>query len=182
MPTASGPSVADEARISIEIRRADAADEPALTAIDLETRSAAVTPAPDPAPGYAVFDGRAAAQDTLVAVVEGEPAGLIAIAHPTALESHSHVYEVIELAVATEQRRNGIGRALLEAAVGEAAARGARRLTLRVLSTNPGARALYESAGFAVEGVLRGEFLLEGRYVDDLLMARALTPRPERYL
>jgi ribosomal protein S18 acetylase RimI-like enzyme len=86
------------------------------------------------------------------------------------------VYEVIDLAVATEYQRQGIGRALVEAAVGEAAARGARRLTLRVLSSNPGARALYESAGFAVEGVLREEFLLEGRYVDDLLMARALTP------
>ena len=176
MPTASGPWMADPDRISIEIRLAGAADEPALTAIDLQTRSAAVTPAPDPAPGFALFDGRATPQDTLVAVLEGEPVGLIAIAHPTGLESHSHVYEVIDLAVATEYQRQGIGRALVGAAVGEAAARGARRLTLRVLSSNPGARALYESAGFAVEGVLREEFLLEGRYVDDLLMARALTP------
>ena len=168
--------MADAERISIEIRSANAADEPALTVIDLQSWSAAVTPAADPAPGYALFDGRATPQDTLVAVLEGEPAGLIAIARPTALESNRHVYEVIDLAVATEHQRKGIGRALVEAAAGEAAARGARRLTLRVLSSNPGARAFYESAGFAVEGVLRGEFLLEGRYVDDLLMARALDP------
>jgi RimJ/RimL family protein N-acetyltransferase len=45
------------------------------------------------------------------------------------------------------------------------------RITLRVLSTNPAARRLYESCGFVVEGVLRGEFLLEGREVDDVLMA-----------
>ena len=37
------------------------------------------------------------------------------------------------------------------------------------------ARGLYEAAGFEVEGVLRGEFLLEGDYVDDVLMALDLT-------
>jgi RimJ/RimL family protein N-acetyltransferase len=46
-----------------------------------------------------------------------------------------------------------------------------------VLETNTRARRLYEAAGFEVEGVLRDEFLLAGRYVDDLLMARDLTPR-----
>ena len=32
--------------------------------------------------------------------------------------------------------------------------------------------------GFEVEGVLRGEFLLGGRYVDDVLMALDLTAAP----
>ena len=48
--------------------------------------------------------------------------------------------------------------------------------TLRVLGPNATARALYERAGFVVEGVLREEFHLDGRYVDDVLMARDLTP------
>ena len=39
---------------------------------------------------------------------------------------------------------------------------------------NPGARRLYERAGFVVEGVLRGEFVLDGVPVDDVLMARYL--------
>jgi RimJ/RimL family protein N-acetyltransferase len=60
------------------------------------------------------------------------------------------------------------------AAVDAATARGARKLTLRVLSSNAIARALYESCGFEVEGILRETFLLEGRYVDDVLMARRL--------
>lgn len=50
-----------------------------------------------------------------------------------------------------------------------------RRLVLRVLSGNDGARRLYERHGFAVEGGVRGAFLLDGAYVDDLLMALDLT-------
>jgi RimJ/RimL family protein N-acetyltransferase len=47
----------------------------------------------------------------------------------------------------------------------------ARKVTLRVLGHNVGARRLYERGGLVPEGVLRDEFLLEGRHVDDVLMA-----------
>jgi ribosomal protein S18 acetylase RimI-like enzyme len=79
------------------------------------------------------------------------------------------------LAVDPDRRGEGIGRALVEDAVAEARARGARRLTLRVLAPNAPARAVYAAAGFVVEGVLRAEFHLDGRDVDDVLMARDLT-------
>ena len=39
---------------------------------------------------------------------------------------------------------------------------------LRVLSTNPDARRLYERHGFVVEGAYREAFLIEGAYVDDV--------------
>jgi RimJ/RimL family protein N-acetyltransferase len=64
-----------------------------------------------------------------------------------------------------------VGRALVEAAVVHARGRGASKLTLRVLGSNPGAQALYARCGFVVEGVLVGEFVLDGRPVDDVLMA-----------
>ena len=79
------------------------------------------------------------------------------------------------IAVATPYRGRGLGRRLVDAAAAAARARGARRLTLRVLADNEGARALYESAGFVIEGVQRDEFFLDGRYVDDVLMALDLT-------
>ena len=43
-----------------------------------------------------------------------------------------------------------------------------------MLATNTGARALYAAYGFEVEGVRRGEFLLDGEYADDVLMAVSL--------
>jgi ribosomal protein S18 acetylase RimI-like enzyme len=71
----------------------------------------------------------------------------------------------------------GTGRRLAEGAVQEARDRGVRKLSLHVLGSNASARKLYEACGFVVEGVLRAEFLLDGRFVDDVFMARQLYPR-----
>lgn len=54
--------------------------------------------------------------------------------------------------VYTEHRRRGVGRALLGAAIGWSVERGARQVSLTVATSNRAARALYESAGFHVEG------------------------------
>ncbi len=78
------------------------------------------------------------------------------------------------LAVSPDHQGRGVGRALVDAAIEEATRRGAVKLTLRVLDTNGGARRLYAAAGFVSEGVLADEFLLEGRTVDDHLLARRL--------
>ena len=101
-------------------------------------------------------------------------AGYISLGHPTRLHASDHVLQVTGLAVDPGVQGRGAGRALLEAGAAEARRRGARRLTLRVLGPNLAARRLYEACGFVVEGVLRGEFHLDGQDVDDVLMARAL--------
>jgi RimJ/RimL family protein N-acetyltransferase len=44
-----------------------------------------------------------------------------------------------------------------------------------VLAHNADARALYTRCGFEVEGVLRGLFLLDGTYIDDVRMTLDLT-------
>jgi ribosomal protein S18 acetylase RimI-like enzyme len=111
-----------------------------------------------------------------VAELDGAVVGYVRLRRPTDLPSHRHVLRVNGLAVDPAVQRRGVGRALLVAAIGEARRRGARRLTLNVLATNPGARTLYADCGFVVEGVRRGEFFLEGRYVDDILMAVPLEP------
>ena len=90
------------------------------------------------------------------------------------LACHKHVGRIQGLVVAERARGAGVARALLRAVQDEARHRGARRLALRVLGHNTAARKLYESEGVAVEGLLPEEFLLDGAYVDDVLMGRRL--------
>ena len=157
----------------IETRPATAADEDALAELDLATWNWLTSPAPRPQPGsgWSFFDERTAPEDVIVATVDGEVAGYVKLGPPTPLAASEHVQMVKGIAVSPDRQRGGVGRALMDAAVAEARARGARRLTLHVLGPNTAARRLYESTGFAVEGVRRDEFLLDGAYVDDVLMA-----------
>ena len=160
-------------RDAMRIRKATTADEGALSEIDRLTWSEVSSPGPRPDTPFFYESGP---EGVLVAEVDGFVAGYVVARHPTRFESSRHVLHIQGLAVHPEFQRRGIARALLDAV----AELGVRRLTLRVFATNSAARALYESAGFEVEGVLRGEFLAGGHYVDDVLMARDLTrgPRP----
>ena len=107
----------------------------------------------------------------LVAELNGSVVGYIRLKPPTRLPENAHVIQVQGLAVHPSARRRGIAAMLLTAAMERLRERGTRKLTLRVLSTNTGAIALYERLGFTREGVLRGEFIIKGRDVDDVLMA-----------
>jgi ribosomal protein S18 acetylase RimI-like enzyme len=158
----------------IRIRPAVTADGPRLVALDRATWSPenAVAPLRD---DDADFFERRPPSDVLVAEDDGGIVGYTQFGRPTPLASNEHVLHIQGLAVDPSARRRGVARQLLEAAAEEATRRGARKLGLRVLGGNASARALYASAGFVVEGVLREEFWLDGRYVDDVLMARRLT-------
>jgi ribosomal protein S18 acetylase RimI-like enzyme len=142
--------------------------------IDRATWTTTSSPSPPPADGAPFFGTRTRPQDVLVATLDGVLAGYISIRPPTELPASSHVQHVTGLAVDPALQGRGVGAALVEAAAAEAARRGARRLALRVLAPNAEVRRLYERCGFVVEGVLRGEFRLDGEDVDDVLMARAL--------
>ncbi|MEV8539572.1 GNAT family N-acetyltransferase [Streptomyces sp. NPDC051572] len=157
------------------IRTALPDDDEELGALDRATWSHLHAVMPRPQPPYApFFDERHAPDDHLVAELDRRIVGYIRLAFPTELACNAHVRQIQGLAVADEARGHGVGRALVRAAVEEARRRGARRLTLRVLGHNAPARRLYEAEGFAVEGVLPEEFLLDGKYVDDVFMGRAL--------
>jgi ribosomal protein S18 acetylase RimI-like enzyme len=77
--------------------------------------------------------------------------------------------------VAASYRRRGIGRRLLEEAVGWARASGVRKLELHVFPWNEPAIALYESFGFEHEGYRREHYARDGGYVDAILMAYRVT-------
>jgi ribosomal protein S18 acetylase RimI-like enzyme len=157
------------------IRPAFHADEAELGELDRDTWSVLHSVSARPEPPYApFFDARHRPEDFLVAEVDGVIAGFVRMVPPTALASNAHVRQIQGLAVAGWARGRGVARALLRAAVRRAHDEGARRLSLRVLGHNTPARRLYESEGFVVEGVQPGEFFLDGDYVDDVLMGRAL--------
>ncbi|MEU8590748.1 GNAT family N-acetyltransferase [Streptomyces sp. NPDC048664] len=160
---------------SVLIRPATPGDEEALGRLDRATWSALHSVQPRPREPYAPFFGeRSGPGDHLVAEIDGAVVGYIRLAFATPLAANSHVRQIQGLAVAGEARGAGVARALLRSARQEARRRGARRLTLRVLGHNTPARTLYASEGFVVEGVLPEEFLIEGEYVDDVLMGRSL--------
>lgn len=95
----------------------------------------------------------------------------------TASRGVGMLVHVASLAVAVdpEVRRQGVGLALLEGFVAWARARGVEKCTLSVLAHNAPAIALFRRAGFAPEGLRRGQFRLQDGLRDEVLMALWLT-------
>jgi ribosomal protein S18 acetylase RimI-like enzyme len=155
----------------ITTRPARTDDDAALLAIDIATWTNAVSPAPMPEDRTTFFVEERGPEAYLVAEADGVVSGYISLHQNIPLESHAHVLEINGLAVDPATQGKGVGRHLVEAAVAAAKERGATKVTLRVLGHNTGARRLYERCDFTIEGVLRNEFVLDGRSVDDVLMA-----------
>ena len=85
----------------------------------------------------------------------------------------THVADV-GLMVATDARRQGVGTAMLEAAVGWAREAGVRKVELHVFPWNEAAIKLYEAFGFEREGFRKGHYRRGSDYVDAILMAYAV--------
>ena len=71
--------------------------------------------------------------------------------------------------------RQGVGRALLEAAVEWARTSDVRKLELHVSPWNEPAIKLYEQFGFDREGVRKGDYSRAGEDADAILMALAVS-------
>ncbi|SEF91241.1 L-amino acid N-acyltransferase YncA [Thermomonospora echinospora] len=160
--------------MDVEIRDAVWADAAMVAELDRRTWSPDSAVMPRPGPDDMSFDAAHPPEDYMVAVLEDRIVGYVRLVQPVRLPSGAHVRQIQGLAVDPAEQGRGLGRVLLDAACERARQQGARRITLRVLSTNPRAIRLYERAGFTVEGVLPGEFHIEDRYVDDVLMGRSL--------
>lgn len=162
---------------TVTIRQANPdTDEDVLRELDLAEWTSKVSPAPPPEAGRPFFGDGVDAADVLVAERDdGEVLGYVRLGRATPLSASDHVRTIDGLAVSPAAQGAGVGRKLVEAAIEEAGQRGASKVTLRVLAHNEVARRLYARTGFEVEGTLRGEFVLDGRPVDDLLLARHLS-------
>jgi RimJ/RimL family protein N-acetyltransferase len=108
----------------------------------------------------------------LVAEVGGRIVGRLSLArdpHPAS----NHVAD-LGLMVAREERRRGLGRALMEAAESWARAHAILKLVLHVFPHNAPAIALYEQLGYREEGTRRKHYRRGGEFLDAILMAKEL--------
>ena len=78
--------------------------------------------------------------------------------------------ELLSLGVAPLQRRQGLGAALLDAALARSAAMRVRRFFLEVGEFNSAARRLYESRGLRIVGRREDYYTLAGGAMDALTM------------
>ena len=81
---------------------------------------------------------------------EGRPAGMANVVVSPASIALSLYWQLRDLYVAPDHRRQGVGRALVDAVVADARAAGAARISLQTEVGNDRALALYRDAGFEV--------------------------------
>ncbi len=83
---------------------------------------------------------------------------------------HSHV-GTLGIGLLPGFRGQGIGTNLITATMAAALDRGILRIELTVHANNKPAIALYEKVGFEKEGILRDQTLIDGNYIDSIMMA-----------
>jgi [ribosomal protein S18]-alanine N-acetyltransferase len=131
----------------VPIRRLEERDLDSVEAIEAASR-----PWASHWPREAYFAPADSAMCAWVAEQAGEIAGF-ALARCAGGEM-----EILNLAVAQPARRQGVGRALIQAALAEGASRGATRAFLEVRESNAAALAFYASLGFVAGGKRPGYY------------------------
>ena len=157
------------------IRPATAADAPAICLIynqGIEDRIATLeTELRTPEERREWLAARGPRHPVVVAV--GGPDGVvIGWASLNAFNPRRAYDNVADLSVYVERawRGRGVGRRLLEHVIGRARAIGYHKMVLATFPFNPAGVALYERVGFRRVGVYRDQGMLDGQWVDVLIM------------
>ena len=150
--------------MSVKLRKASLDDANRLFAIELEAN-----PNPWPLSRFErICAGREANTDTLILEHDGQPSAY-AVCQFVLDEA-----TLMNIAVAGQWRRRGLARELLRALITQLRAAGVVRCLLEVRRTNEAAIALYQSCGFALDGVREGYYRGPQGAEDALLMSLAL--------
>jgi RimJ/RimL family protein N-acetyltransferase len=107
----------------------------------------------------------------LVAEVDGEVVASSDLHRGSGSEKHVGAVGIV---VKRGFRDLGIGTRVVEAMVKEAQGMGLKVLTLSVFGTNTRAIHVYERAGFVQTGLVPKKHFREGKYIDEIAMAKLL--------
>lgn len=108
-----------------------------------------------------------------VAELAGQLVGLLQVTRSPMRRLYHKLYIVI--GIIQECTGQGLGNRLFQAMEEWANRRHLHRLELTVMAHNQAGIALYQKRGFVVEGKQHDALFVNGRYVDELLMAKILT-------
>lgn len=157
----------------MEIRLSLVEDYPGMVAIENSIWNDLNTPSVTTYNSVAEFQLRYPAGSHLVAVENGEVLGLLGFHPPTGLAAHQRTW-LLDIGVLPSAQGRGVGNLLVSKLKELAKERGIHKLSLRVLGTNEGAIRFYKRHGFVEEGVLKDEFWIKDRYVEDVFMGYLL--------
>jgi len=109
----------------------------------------------------------------IVAQIDGRIVGMAHLAKGR-FKKNRHV-GFLGISILKGYRRMGIGTAMMEYMIDWTKQQeGLEKISLTVFSTNKIAIDLYSKFGFKIEGVNKKQYRIEGKYIDDLLMAKFL--------
>lgn len=163
---------------AISIREATSADAPAIAAIynqGIEDRVATLETQPRTADERDEWlAGRGRRHPVLVAASgDGAVVGWCSLNPFNPRPVYDNVAD-LSVYVAREQRGRGIGDALLAALEERARAVGYHKIVLAAFPTNAPGMRLYERHGFTTVGIYREQGMLDGRWIDVIVMEKLL--------
>jgi ribosomal protein S18 acetylase RimI-like enzyme len=158
---------ADDAEAFSRLRRSVTAANPIGMGLSMEDELAR------PIDGFRAQLGSAPPDAVFGAFVGGELAATAAVSRTSRFSSAAHKMVMWGVFTAPSQRRQGLSRAVVEAAIAHAHANGARRINLLVYVPNEPALALYRSLGFVEYGTEPEAIALDGSFFDGVHMTLA---------
>src|SRR5215212_7855628 len=161
----------------VKIRGANAADVPQITRIyneGIRDRLATLeTEERTPQERLAWLEARDKRHPVLVAERQGAVAGWGSLNVFNPRPAYAHVAD-FSIYVGREARGTGIGQALLASLIERARELGYHKLVLSAFPQNAAGMRLYTRFGFRQVGVYREQGVLDGRWVDVVIMERLL--------
>ena len=163
---------------TITIRRAASTDAATIATIynqGIEDRLATLETEPrTPSERAEWLAARGPRHPVLVAEADGVVTGWASLNRFNPRPAYDHVAD-FSIYIERGWRGRGVGRRLLTALVELAQDLGYHKMVLAAFPFNPAGVSLYERVGFTTVGVYREQGLLDGKWVDVIVMERVFT-------